>query len=47
MLWWLVLCGILSKIRTRLTPEWISRVDLVAGIGILAMAALSIVSGLR
>lgn len=47
MLWWLVLCGILSKVRTRLTPEWISRIDLAAGVIILVMAAISIAAGLR
>ena len=47
MLWWLALCGFLSKVRTRLTPQWISRIDLAAGAIILGMACLSIVAGLR
>lgn len=47
MLWWMLLCGLLTKLRTRLTPTWIARVDLAAGVVILALAVVSIVSGLR
>jgi putative LysE/RhtB family amino acid efflux pump len=47
MLWWLFLCGALTKLRTRLTPAWIARIDLLSGGVILAMAAVSILSGLR
>jgi len=47
MLWWLFLCGVLSRIRHRLTPTWITRVDLAAGVIILVMALISLVSGLR
>ena len=47
MLWWLFLCGFLGKIRHRLTPAWIVRIDLAAGAIILAMAGISIAAGLR
>lgn len=47
MLWWLVLCGLLSRVRHRLTPVWIARIDIAAGVIILAMASISLVSGLR
>jgi threonine/homoserine/homoserine lactone efflux protein len=47
MLWWLGLCGTVSKLRTRLTPWWIARIDLAAGAIILLMASISIVAGLR
>jgi threonine/homoserine/homoserine lactone efflux protein len=47
MLWWLVLCGVLAKIRNRLTPAWIARIDLAAGGIILVMAGISIAAGLR
>lgn len=47
MLWWIALSGLLTKIRSRLTPLWITRIDLAAGAIILVMAAVSIVSGLR
>jgi threonine/homoserine/homoserine lactone efflux protein len=47
MLWWLGLCGLVSKLRTRLTPTWIARIDLAAGAIILVMATISIVAGLR
>ena len=47
MLWWLFLCGLLSKIRHRLTQAWITRIDLAAGVIILAMAVISILAGLR
>ncbi len=46
MLWWFVLCGLLSKMRNRLTPAWITRIDLAAGAIILAMATISIASGI-
>jgi threonine/homoserine/homoserine lactone efflux protein len=45
MLWWLVLCGLLSRMRHRLTPIWITRIDLAAGAVILLMATISIASG--
>lgn len=45
MLWWLVLCGLLSRMRHRLTPIWITRIDLAAGAVILVMATISIASG--
>jgi putative LysE/RhtB family amino acid efflux pump len=47
MLWWIFLCGLLSKIRHRLTPVWITRIDVAAGAIILVMAAISIFAGLR
>lgn len=47
MLWWLLLCGLLSRVRHRLTPTWIARIDLAAGAIIFAMAAISILAGLR
>jgi threonine/homoserine/homoserine lactone efflux protein len=47
MLWWLALCGFLSKIRTRLNSQWVSRIDLAAGAIILAMAFVSIAAGVR
>jgi len=47
MLWWLFLCGLLGRIRHRLTPEWIARIDVAAGVIILVMAAVSIVAGVR
>jgi threonine/homoserine/homoserine lactone efflux protein len=47
MLWWLGLCVLLTKLRTRLTPKWIARIDLAAGAIILVMASISIVAGLR
>lgn len=47
MLWWLGLCALLTRLRTRLTPKWIARVDLAAGAIILVMASISIVAGLR
>ncbi len=47
MLWWLILCGMLSRLRHRLTPIWITRIDISAGVIILAMASISMVSGLR
>lgn len=46
MLWWLMLCGLLTRVRHRLTPKWIMRIDIAAGCIILAMASISIVSGL-
>lgn len=45
MLWWLVLCGLLARVRHRLTPAWIARIDLAAGVVILVMAMVSIVAG--
>src|SRR5215203_1100997 len=45
MLWWLMLCGLLTRVRYRLTPIWIMRIDIAAGCIILAMASISIVSG--
>jgi threonine/homoserine/homoserine lactone efflux protein len=47
MLWWLALCGFLSKIRTRLNSQWVSRIDLAAGAIILVMAFVSIAAGVR
>jgi threonine/homoserine/homoserine lactone efflux protein len=47
MLWWLALCGFLSKIRTRLNSQWVSRIDLAAGAIILVMALVSIAAGVR
>lgn len=47
MLWWLGLCGLLTKIRSRLTPSWFARIDLAAGTIILVMAMISIGAGLR
>lgn len=47
MLWWLMLCGLLGKVRHRITPVWITRVDAAAGGIILAMAAVSIAAGIR
>ena len=47
MLWWLLLCGVLTKVRTRLTPLWITRIDLAAGFIILVLAGISLVAGLR
>jgi threonine/homoserine/homoserine lactone efflux protein len=45
MLWWLALCGFLSKIRSRLNSQWVSRIDLAAGAIILVMAFVSIAAG--
>jgi threonine/homoserine/homoserine lactone efflux protein len=47
MLWWLGLCGFLTRIRHRLTPAWIARVDLAAGAIIFVMALISLIAGLR
>jgi threonine/homoserine/homoserine lactone efflux protein len=47
MLWWLLLCGALSKIRYRFTSVWMTRIDFVAGGIIFAMALISIFAGLR
>jgi putative LysE/RhtB family amino acid efflux pump len=47
MIWWWVLCGLLANVRHRLAPRWISRIDFAAGAVILAMASISIVTGLR
>lgn len=47
MIWWFFLCGMLARIRHRLTATWITRIDLIAGVIILVMAGVSILSGLR
>lgn len=47
MIWWCLLCGVLSKVRHRLTPTWITRIDIAAGAIIFAMAVISILAGLR
>ena len=47
LLWWVALCGVLTKIRTRLHPIWITRIDLVAGSIIVLLALVSIAAGLR
>ncbi len=47
MIWWAMLCGLLAKVRLRLTPRWIGRIDLAAGAVILTMASISIVAGVR
>jgi threonine/homoserine/homoserine lactone efflux protein len=47
MLWWLFLCGLLDRVRHRLSSAWVTRVDIVAGIVICSMALISIVSGLH
>ncbi len=47
MLWWLILCGLLSRVHHRLTPIWITRIDIAAGAIILAMSSISIAAGLR
>lgn len=47
MLWWFVLCAGISRVRARLTPIWIRRIDLAASGIILVMAVIAIVYGVR
>jgi putative LysE/RhtB family amino acid efflux pump len=47
LLWWLALCGVLTRVRSRLPARWITRIDIAAGAIVLAMALVSIVTGLR
>ena len=47
IVWWLALCAVLNRIRSRLPAQWIIRIDIAAGVVVLAMALASIVAGLR
>ena len=47
LFWWLALCGVLTKVRSRLSARWISRIDIAAGVVVLAMALVSILAGIR
>ena len=42
--WWVVLTSIVSVLRTRVTPTWIRRINIVSGIVIGAFAVVSIAS---
>jgi threonine/homoserine/homoserine lactone efflux protein len=42
--WWIVLTTVIGKLRTRVTPAWIHRVNLVSGVIIGAFAIVAIAS---
>jgi threonine/homoserine/homoserine lactone efflux protein len=42
--WWVVLTSIVSALRTRVTTEWIRRINMASGIAIGAFAVVSIAS---
>ncbi len=42
--WWVVLTTIIGTLRTRVTPEWIGRINIVSGVVIGAFAIVAIAS---
>jgi threonine/homoserine/homoserine lactone efflux protein len=40
--WWVVLTSVVARLRTRLTPTWIRRVNVVSGVAIGVFAIVSI-----
>jgi threonine/homoserine/homoserine lactone efflux protein len=40
--WWVVLTSVVARLRTRLTPTWIRRVNVASGVAIGAFAIVSI-----
>lgn len=44
--WWVVLTTVVGALRTRVTPEWIERINLVSGLVIGAFAIIAIGSAL-
>jgi len=42
--WWLVLASVVARLRTRLTPRWVRRINLASGLIILAFGVQSLVS---
>jgi hypothetical protein len=46
--WWVVLTSVVGALRTRVTPDWIHRINLVSGavIGVFAILAIGSALGL-
>ncbi len=42
--WWIVLTTVIGTLRTRVTPAWIHRINLVSGVIIGAFAIVAIAS---
>jgi threonine/homoserine/homoserine lactone efflux protein len=45
--WWIVLTAAVGSVRSRVTPAWIHRINLVSGVVIGAFAIVAIASALR
>ena len=45
--WWVVLTTVIGTLRTRVTPVWIHRINLVSGVILGAFAILAIASAVR
>lgn len=47
MAWWLVLLSVVSMLRSRVTPAWLRRINIISGCVLLGFAGIAVVAGVR